>query len=417
MSTQPGPQRLFEEGVYVLVAEDGDEHQESARTPEDGLDLLILLAKRRRLILTAVIAGAGLALGLSFLIASKYASTARIMPPQQSQTTLSALLGQLGPLGVLGGKDLGLKSTSDLYVDMLQCRTIVDALIQQFDLQKEYGEKTQAETRQKLAERSAISAAKDGIISISVLDPDPKKAAAMANSYVIELYKLNQNLATTEAGQRRVFYEQQLERAKEDLARAEAEMKQTEESTGMLNLEGQTNVAVESSARLQALIAGKEVEIQSLSSFATEQNPELQRMRAELAALRRQQAGLQSKSSKGEMTAGKLPEAGLEYVRKLREFKYRETLFEILARQYEAARMDESKNASVIQVLDNAVESEKPSSPMRSAFAGGGAIAGLFLAMLVVLAQSTLAQWRCDPAKRSKLRLLSMYLRDISGKG
>jgi tyrosine-protein kinase Etk/Wzc len=339
------------------------------------------------------------------------------MPPQQSQTTLSALLGQLGPLGMLGAKDLGLKSTSDLYVDMLQSRTIADALIQQFDLKREYNLKTQADTRLKLAARSAISATKDGIISISVLDPDPKKAADMANAYVTELYKLNQNLATTEAGQRRVFYEQQLEKAKEDLSRAEIEMKQTEESTGMLSLEGQTKAAVESAAHLQALIAAKEVELQSLGAFATDQNPELQRVRTELAALRQQQAALQSKGAKGELTAGKLPEAGLQYVRKLREFKYRETLFEILARQYEAAKMDESKNASVIQVLDMAVESEKPSSPVRPAFAGGGALGGLLFAVLIVFAQATAARWRRDPEKRSKLRLLGMYLRGTGVKG
>ncbi|HEY7404728.1 MAG TPA: Wzz/FepE/Etk N-terminal domain-containing protein [Candidatus Angelobacter sp.] len=411
VATQPGPQRLFEEGAYVLVPEDSDERPQSQRATEDWFDLLLLVVKRWRFILTAIVAGAALAAAVSFAVSTKYASVARIMPPQQSQTTLSALLGQLGPLGMLGSKDLGLKSTSDLYVDMLQSRTIADALIQQFELKREYNLKTQAETRLKLASRSSISATKDGIISISVLDPDARKAAAIANAYVTELYKLNQALATTEAGQRRVFYEQQLEKAKEDLARAEVEMKQTEESTGMLSLEGQTKAAVESAARLQALIAAKEVEVQRLASFATEQNPELQRLRTELAALRQQQSALQSKGPNGQLTAGKLPEAGLEYVRKMREFKYRETLFEILARQFEAAKMDESKNASVVQVLDPAVESEKPSSPVRSAFAGGGALAGLFFAVLIVFGQSTVARWRRDPERRSKLRLLSMYLR------
>lgn len=417
ISGQARPQQVFEESTYVLVPEAGDARQASSHDAEDWLDLLIPLAKRWRFVLTALVAGAALALGLSFIMSTKYASVARIMPPQQSQTTLSALLGQLGPLSMFGAKDLGLKSTSDLYVDMLQSRTIADALIQQFNLKQEYHLKTQADTRLKLAARSSISATKDGIISISVLDPDPEKAAAMANAYVTELYKLNQNLATTEAGQRRVFYEQQLEKAKEDLSRAEVEMKQTEESTGMLSLEGQTKAAVESSARLQALIAEKEVELQRLASFATDQNPELQRLRAELAGLHQQQAVLQSKNAKGELTAGELPEASLQYVRKLREFKYRETLFEILARQYEAAKMDESKNASIIQVLDPAVEAEKPSSPVRPAFAGGGALAGLLFAVLVVFIQSMVERWRRDPERRSKLRLLGMYLRGTDVKG
>jgi len=412
VTKQPGPRSVFEEGTYVLVPEDVEEQrQATGRESEDWFDLIILLAKRWRLILAAVVAGGALALGLSFIISTKYASTARIMPPQQSQTTLSALLGQLGPLGMVGAKDLGLKNASDLYVDMLQSRTVADALIQKFDLRKAYHLKTQADTRLKLARRSEISTSKDGIISISVQDPDPKKAATMANAYVAELYKLNQSLATTEAGQRRVFYEQQLEKTKDDLARAEVEMKQMEESTGVLSLEGQTKAAVESAARLQALVAAKEVELQSLASFATEQNPELQRLRAELAALRQQQAGLKNREAKGELTAGKLPAAGLEYIRKLREFKYRETLFEILARQYEAAKMDESKNASVVQVLDPAVEAEKPSSPVRPAFAAGGALVALLFAVVIVFVEVTLQGWRRDPRRRSKMQLLGMYLR------
>jgi hypothetical protein len=63
------------------------------------------------------------------------------------------------------------------------------------------------------------------------------------------------------------------------------------------------------------------------------------------------------------------------------------------------------------------VESEKPSSPERLAFAGGGAIASLFFAVLIVFAQSMVARWRRDPERRSKLRLLSMYLHGTGVKG
>ncbi|HKR94504.1 MAG TPA: Wzz/FepE/Etk N-terminal domain-containing protein, partial [Candidatus Angelobacter sp.] len=164
-SAQTRPQRVFEESTYVLVPEEGAARPASSRDSEDWFDLLIPLARRWRFVLTALVAGTALALGLSFIMSTKYASVARIMPPQQSQTTLSALLGQLGPLGMFGAKDLGLKSTSDLYVDMLQSRTIADALIEQFNLKQEYHLKTQADTRLKLAARSSISATKDGIIS------------------------------------------------------------------------------------------------------------------------------------------------------------------------------------------------------------------------------------------------------------
>ena len=412
-----GPRSVFDQGAYILVPERASQGGDNQAETGDWFDLLVLMAKRWRLALIAVLTVTGLALALSFVISTKYDSVARIMPPQQSQTTLSALLGQLGPLGMFGAKDLGLKNTSDLYVDMLQSRTIADSLIQKFGLQNAYHLRTQAETRLKLARRSSISASKDGIISISVEDPDARKAAAMANAYVTELYQLNQHLATSEAGQRRVFYEQQLAIAKDDLARAEVEMTSTEESTGVLSLEGQTKAAVESAARLQALVAAKEVELQSFSSFATEKNPELQRLRAELAALRQQQTALQNKEGESVLSAGKLPAAGLQYIRKLREFKYRETLFEILARQYEAARMDESKSASLIQVLDTAVEAEKPSSPVRLVFAAGGALAGVLFAVMIVFVETTVQRWRRDPVRRDKIQLLAKYLRRTGVEG
>jgi uncharacterized protein involved in exopolysaccharide biosynthesis len=207
-----------------------------------------------------------------------------------------------------------------------------------------------------------------------------------------------------------LFYEQQLDKAKEDLARAEVGLKQTEEATGVFSLEGQGKAAVESSARLQAQIAAKEVELRSLSSFATEQNPDLLRAREELAGLRQQLAILQSKESHTELSTGKFPEAGLKYVRKLREVKYRETLFEILARQYEAAKLDESKNAAVIQTLDDAVVPEKPSFPHHGTFTILGAVITLLVAVIAVFAHEGWQVLMQDPERSSQLQVLRSYL-------
>ncbi|HYX52498.1 MAG TPA: Wzz/FepE/Etk N-terminal domain-containing protein [Candidatus Limnocylindrales bacterium] len=397
------------EKAFVIVPDEGTA---SSRKPvaREALNVLITLAGRGRMLLAALALGALGGLLLSFILPAHYVATARILPPQASQSALTSLLGQLGPLAAMGGRDLGLKNPSDIYVDMLQSRKLQDELIRLYDLKSVYGVKTLTDARKKLTQRSTISASKDGLISINVDDKSAKRSADLANAYVSQLYLLNQNLATTEAGQRRLFYEQQLDKAKEDLARAEVDLKQTEEETGVFSLEGQGKAAVESSARLQAQIAAKEVELRSLSSFATEQNPDLLRAREELAGLRQQLAILQSKQSRSDISTGKFPEAGLRYVRKLREVKYRETLFEILARQYEAAKLDESKNAAVIQTLDDAVVPEKPSYPQHGTFALLGALIALLLGVVAVLAVEAGQRMMRDPERSSQLQELRSHL-------
>lgn len=163
------------------------------------LDILIVLAKHKKMILQVTIGATLLAFVISFLIPKKFTATTRILPPQQTQSSAVAMLAQLNPLAAGLGKDLGLKNPSDLFVTMLKSRTVEDSLISRFELRKEYGYKTYVDTHKRFESRSSISAAKDGTIDISVEDGAPQRSADMANTYVDELYKLSQTLAVTEA--------------------------------------------------------------------------------------------------------------------------------------------------------------------------------------------------------------------------
>jgi uncharacterized protein involved in exopolysaccharide biosynthesis len=334
------------------------------------LDILIVLAKHKKLIAQITIGATLLALVISFVIPKKFTATTRILPPQQTQSSAIAMLAQLNPLAAGLGRDLGLKNPSDLFVTMLKSRTVEDALIDKFDLRREYDYKTYYDTRKKLESRSSISSDKDGTIAVSVEDGDPQRSADMANAYVDELYKLTQTLAVTEASQRRLFFQRQLDMAKQDLAEAEASLRQTQEKTGIIQLDGQAKAIIESTAELKAQIAAREVQLQRMKLFATDQNPEYQGLQQELSGLRAQLARAEQTRTGGngeiQIATAKIPEAGLEYVRRYRDVKYYETIFEVLAKQYEAAKLDEAKNAAIIQVMDKAVPPEKKSSPKRT---------------------------------------------------
>ena len=376
------------------------------------LDLLVVLARHKLLLLRLPIAFAVVAALLSLLLPNYYTGVARILPPQQSQSTLAAaLLGSLGTLagGVAGS--LGIKNPSDLFVGMLQSQTIVDPIIQRFDLRKLYEKDTLLETRKALASATSITVGKDGIISIEVDDTDPRRAAAMANAYVEQLDRLTQSVAITDAGRKRVYLERQLAQAKERLADAEVAMRAMMEKTGLIRLEDQGRVVIESVAALRAQIAAKEVQLAAMLMAMTDKNPDYLRARQELAGMRKELVKLESDNpgSNGSVipSAGSVPETGLEYVRKLRDVKYYETLFEALAKHYEISRSEEASDAAQVQILDRAVEPDDKSKPSRTLIT---ILAGMLGGIIAVLAAFAI-EARRDPRNAVKIAEIRQLLR------
>ncbi|MED5593605.1 GumC family protein [Janthinobacterium sp. P210006] len=365
------------------------------KAEEDGIHLLdvcaALVRQRRIIIILPLITGA-LALTASLLMTPKYVSTAVIMPPQQQSSSVSSMLGQLGGLAGGVGGIAGLKNPNDLYVGMLQSRTIADNLIERYKLKERFKKNTMDETREKLTKIRALSNGKDGLIGISIEDKDPKFAAELANAHVTELAALTKGLAITEASRRRAFFEKQLTAAKDDLANAEVAMRKMQESTGMLQLEGQVKGIIANEAQLQGTIAAKNVQLQSMRSFATINNPEYMRLQEEVRGLQNQLEKQQNgKGRTGDVMipSGKIPEASIEYVRTLRDVKYYETIFELLAKQYELAKIDEAKDSSMIQQLDLAVPAEEKTKPKPLALTVVAFIGGGVLAILIALLRDT----------------------------
>ena len=395
------------------------EHKPQQRQEPDDeinlIDLLIVLARHKKLVIGMPILAGGLAMAASLLMTPIFTSTAKIMPPQQQSSGAAALLGQLGGLAGMAGSVAGLKSPNDLYVGMLESRTISDTLIDRFKLQERYESETLDDARSTLEKTVDISSGKkDGLIAISVSDEDPKFAAELANAYVEELTKLTQTMAITEASQRRLFFEQQLKDAKDQLANAEVAMRKTQERTGLIQPEGQVQAIIASIAQLRGSIAAKEVQLKAMRTFATTQNPDLLRTQEELRGLQAQLVKLEKSqpSREGDFMAstGKVPEAGVEYVRSLRNVKYYETMFELLAKQYELARIDESRESSVIQVLDKAVPAERKSKPKRALITLLGAAGGGLLGVLMAFMREGYLRSRQDPANSNRWKEFSAAL-------
>jgi uncharacterized protein involved in exopolysaccharide biosynthesis len=401
-------------------------HPENTKTapaphdpPDDEislLDLLIVIAKHKRMVLGVPFVVAILAAGYSLYLPNIYTGTTRVLPPQQSGSAASALLSQLG--GALGGLAgaaggaLGVKSPNDLYIGMLKSRTVADNLIARFGLKEVYRQQLESATRNTLQGNTAISSGRDGIITINVDDKDPKRAAELANTYVDELLKLTNVLAVTEASQRRLFFERQLEQAKDNLTTAEIAARRGLQKGGLAQVDAQGRSMIAVTARLRAEISAKEVQVGAMRTFAAQGNPELQRTQQELEALKRELARVEGSSpvaavGKGEAPAG----SGLDNLGRLRDVKYYEFLYELLAKQYELAKIDEAKDSTVIQVLDRAIEPDIKSKPKRTQIVLLSGFLALLVSILWAFVKEAAARSKADPVQASRLRSLRDYLR------
>lgn len=296
------------------------------------LDLLIVLAKHKKRIIGLTFAAALLAIGYALSLPNIYTATAKILPPQQSQPSASAMLSQLGGLAGMAGSSLGIKNPNDLYIAMLKSRSVMEKVVKRLDLQKVYKQETFNGAMSALEGSTVISSDKGGFITVEVSDKDPQLAANLANIFIEELSKLLQTYSLTDAAQKRTFFDQQLRQAKDRLTDAE-------------------------------------------------------------------------------LVLDKTPNTNLKYLDALRNLKYQEAVWEMLAKQFEMAKLDEAKDFPLIQVLDKATPPEKKSKPKRSMVVMLATLVAFFFAVTWAFISEALARSGSDPEQGARLQELRRAFR------
>lgn len=376
------------------------------------LDLAIVLAKYKKVLLAFPIIVAILVSVYVMSLPAIYTASTRLLPPQQGSSSASALLSQLGGLagGLVGGA-AGIRNPNDVYIGMLKSRSVADSLIARFNLDKIYGPALRSDLRAALEGRVAVKAEKDGMLLIEVDDKDPKFAAELANAYVDELIKLTSVLAVTEASQRRLFYERQLAQAKENLTAAEIAARQALDKGGISKVDERGRGMVELTGRLRGQISVKEVQIGAMRAFAADRNPELLKVQEELQALKRELSRIEGTSPSStdsfnsNVSVGE-KNNGLDSLGRLRDIRYHETIYEFLAKQYELAKLDEAKDSSLIQVLDKAIEPDRKSKPKRTLIVMVAAFVAFLLAILWALVSDAIVRGKSDSETAEKYEIL-----------
>ncbi len=357
-------------------------------------DLAITLAKHKKMILGAPLVAAIIATIFSLFSPNIYTADTKILPRQSPSGAVSA----------------DIKNPTEVFVEMLKSRMLQNDMIRRFNLQAVYETKTPGTTLQALAAATTVKAGNDGIIAISVDDKNPQRAALLANGYVDELQRMTQLADVSGASQRRIFYEKQLVQAKQSLGDAEFAVKELQEKNGPIQLNVQAEAFVRASAELKSQIAMKEAELgamRTIRTFAADNNPDYIRIQQLLVGLREQLSMMDAEM----VTTAKIPEAGLEYIRKTRDLKYAETICKLLSKQFEMAKIDDAYGSSVVQVLDKAIAPEQKSKPKRSKNILLVAVATGFLAILWAFITEALQNAKKDTETQTRLNTLKNYLR------
>lgn len=417
-----------------------EEIREQVREDEEAerinlLDYFIVLAKRKKLILYITLFSAIIAFLLSLRInPSLYYATTTMLPPERGRGINIASRAILSQFAGLLGAGSNVLTGQDLYLELLNSRTLYDRIIDRFDLMKVsesrlfgfFEDKTRERIRQNLDRKVMIEPDNRGIsklknlamntrlIKITIRDKDPKKAADMANAFAEELKKFVRELETADATEKRIFFENQLKQAKEALNISEDNMKKFMEDKGILEVDKQAAVIIESMSRLRAEITAKEVELNVMKSYSTFQNPDMQIIEDTIKALKSELKKLEAKGideSDTLLSTREMPEIGTEYARKLRDFKYNEKLFELIASQVEAARMDELNEAVQIQIIDKAIPPEvKTTKKSRIREVLKGAFLGFFFSIFAAFFVEYVNRQSKIQKNREKLETIKDYL-------
>ena len=369
---------------------------------EDGeislLDLLQVVADNLRLLVLGPLAVGLLALGYTFTMTPTFTATTKFIPPQQQQSGAASLLAGLGALGGLAGAAGGIKNPSDQYVAFLKSRSVQDALVDRFKLMERLETQSREAARNAISGNVQVASGKDGLITIDVSYNDPAFAAQLANAHIEELGKLMNRLAITEAQQRRVFFEKQLSNAKDNLTKSEQALKASGVNSSALK--ASPGAAVEALAKLKAIITAQEIKLASMRGYLTESAPDFKQAQTEVFAMRSQMD--QAERADPSATGG----SDSNYIAKYRDFKYHETLFELFAKQYEMARIDESREGALIQVVDVAVLPERKSKPQKAQIAVTSALTTGFALLLFVFIRQALYRAAQTPESAEKLSRL-----------
>jgi uncharacterized protein involved in exopolysaccharide biosynthesis len=324
---------------------------------------------------------------------------------------LGALTAKGGDiLGTAAGDALGLRTPGATIVGVLNSRTVQDDLINQFDLRGVYSVGGYDEARKILQQRTDVAEdKKSGIIMISVQDRDAQRSARLARAYIDDLNVRIEQLSTSAARREREFLEARLQTIKQQLDDSTLQLSKFSSRNMTFDPQIQGKAMIEAGASLQGQLIAAETELSGLEQVYGPENSRVKAASARAGELRsklRSMSGVGDTKSAGQLypSLEQLPLLGNTYYDLARQAKINETVYEVLTRQYELAKVQEAKEVPSIRVLDEPVVPERKIFPPRLLIVILGTLMTLLLGILWYIGAAVVAGLEHDDPRRALLQ-------------
>lgn len=384
----------------------------------DFFDYVLLLAQNKKLIVRLACGGFLLSLLISFIMPNIYTGEVSFIAPQTYPKLINQVfVTQMAMADILTkGSLLEQKTPQDLYTDILQTNTIFDKIIKKFDLMKLYDCDYIEEARKELSKVFKIEIGKGSVMILRIDDKDPQRAADMANAFVKELMILLDHLDNLESAKRNEYFSSQLQETKAKLEEAENSFKLFKENTMLIETDKQAENIVTYLAQLKALVDSKDVELKVKKTYATAQNYDIRRIEEELLGLREKLRAMEASSSvrrEGDVfiPTKNIPDLSLQYIRKYRDVKYYETLFELLSKLKALGNIDANNDAYTTLVIGWSLVPTMKSKPKRGLIVLGATFFSLLLAIIWIFIISYFDRFKHNEEDTARLYELQQSLR------
>lgn len=316
-----------------------------------------------------------------------YTAKTLINPPKLTDAgsglLFQAMAGMAGLGGLSGGGFLNQKTDADISVAILKTNALKDIVIKQFDLQKYLKVKNLERARRALDGRvKFIPDIKSGFLEIDVDDKDPQMAAKIANYYTVALGQMISNISYGRTSGKYQFYSSQLAYAESQVQQSANNLKLFAESYGFAAGQ-QAQIVTDLSAKLQAQLVVAQAQLQSMSAYASPDNPDYKQLQSQIASYKTQldNMNLSDNPDPIGIPAKASPELVAKYVNLMREYQLNQEIYRIVAKQNEATRLDLLSELTPIgiQVVDPALVPLYKSKPKRLKIVLGTLLLTLFV--------------------------------------
>jgi tyrosine-protein kinase Etk/Wzc len=376
---------------------------------EPRLDVASLLRTRFRTF--AACAAVGIVLSAAYVLIAPpwYEAKLVVVPSQRSQMPGMAMPMSLSGLASLAS---GFGADVERIVAVLETNAVADATIAKFGLMKRYDVDYIEDARKQLWKHCWTKVDKKAsVVTLACEDRDPERARDLAAYIGAVGNRIFGRISVSSANEERQFLETQVQKARQDAEAASRKLREFQEKHKIVDVGEQSRAVISAMASVKAEMLSKQLQLSYLEGFSSPTEGSVLKLKQQVGVLSAKLEELEARPTALEpagqaAAAGTLPSPAsdsgffpkamsvpeLRYQLEplMREQKVQEMVLLLLTQRYETAKVDEARDTSTFQILDEPTVPTLRSRPKRLLSVLLGALGGLLVAYVWLVAPTYL---------------------------